>query len=155
MIAEKFSVHNEPVWRARSNFIILAPLPEEGRYEQLWCRDIGDDKFEVCCIPFFLYDIALGDIVQSSQQPEGKHLVVRVLSRSGRSVFRVYFDRSMRGNREGVAAQLTGMGGLLEWSSASLLAVDARDAAHSQEIASFLFEQEGRSRLVYETGRSA
>ncbi|NOV98762.1 hypothetical protein HDG69_003357 [Isoptericola halotolerans] len=60
---EKFSVHDEPAWRERASFIVHAALPEQGRYEQLWCRQVSDDTFEVCCIPFFLYDVALGDLV--------------------------------------------------------------------------------------------
>lgn len=70
---ERFSVHREPVWRDRANFVVNAPLPEEGRYEQLWSRQLSDDCFEVCCIPFFLYDVALGDVVQTKPQAGRKY----------------------------------------------------------------------------------
>jgi hypothetical protein len=64
--AQEFVVHQDPVWRERSNFIINAELPERDqayRFEQLFPRRAGDGLFEVCCIPFALYDVALGDIV--------------------------------------------------------------------------------------------
>lgn len=52
--AEQFSIHAEPAWRERSNLIINAPLPEAGRFEQLWTKQVGENQFEICCIPFFL-----------------------------------------------------------------------------------------------------
>src|SRR3954453_9406655 len=59
------AVHAAPVWRERADFVIGARLPEEGRAEQLWARRIEGRHFEVCCIPFFLYDVALGDVVET------------------------------------------------------------------------------------------
>jgi len=150
-----FSVHNEPVWRDRANFIVNARLPEPGRFEQLWCRQVAEDEFEVCCIPFFLYDVALGDTVQTRAVDGRRYVLSRVVARSGRFVFRVHFERSMLRNREVVTDRLAEMGALLEWSSSSLLAVDAQDVGHAQQIADYLFEQEGAGRLVYETGKSA
>lgn len=152
---EKFSVHHEPVWRERADFIVNAPLPEPGCYEQLWCRQINENLFELCCIPFFLYDVALGDTVRTSPQSGRRYVVSGVLDSAGRSVFRVHFEQSTLGNRDDVVARLTEMGALLEWSSGSLLAVDARDEAHGQEIADYLFDQENGGRLVYETGKTA
>ena len=154
MDQDQFSVHLDPIWRERANFIVNAPIPEEeGRYEQLWCRQITEDTFELCCIPFFLYDIALGDVVRTDTQSSRKYVVSQVVERSGRYVFRVYFEPSMLGNREQVVAHLTTLGALLEWSSDSMLAADARDAEHGQEVADFLFDQEMQGRLIYETGK--
>jgi hypothetical protein len=155
MRQDQFSVHDDPIWRERANFIVNAPLPEAGRYEQLWCRQISDDTFEVCCIPFFLYDIALGDTVRTSPQAGRTYVLSGVLRRSGRFVFRVHFDRTMLGNRDDVVARLTEMGALLEWSSPSLLAVDARDRAHAQEIADYLHGEEENQRVAYETGKTS
>lgn len=46
---EKFSIHREPAWRDKANFVINAKLPEEGRFEQLWTRQVCEDTFELCC----------------------------------------------------------------------------------------------------------
>lgn len=142
-------IHAEPVWRDQANFIIGAPLPESERAEQLWARQVSDRRFQVCCIPFFLFDIALGDVVET----DAHHDVVRVIEPSGRYVFRVWFGESFH-PREDIAERLAEMGALLEWSSANLLAVDAADSDHAKEIADFLAEQEGAGRLKYEAGRS-
>lgn len=153
--SEVFTVHDQPVWRDRANFIVNAPLTELGRFEQLWCRQDAEDEFEVCCIPFFLYDVALGDTIQTRAANDRKYVMSRVVSRSGRFVFRVHFERSMLRNRDDVTQKLAEMGALQEWSSASLAAVDAEDAHHAQELADYLFRQEQAGRLVYETGNSA
>lgn len=143
------AVHPEPVWRDRSNFIIGAPLPEEGRAEQLWARQVGDQRFEICCIPFFVYDVALGDVVETDVNFD----LVRVVEPSGRYVFRVWFGESFH-PREEIAERLAALGALLEWSSVNLLAVDAADESHAQVIADFLAEQGRGERLMFETGRS-
>jgi hypothetical protein len=145
------AVHSDPVWRDRSDFIIGASLPEEGRAEQLWVKRLDEPLlFEMCCIPFFLYDLALGDVVQTDATFE----FVRVVERSGRFVFRVWFGDSFEPPHE-IADQLREIGALLEWSSTDLLAVDAAGAAEAQVVADFLHDQEDRGRLMYETGRSA
>lgn len=152
---EKFSVHEGPVWRDRAGFIVNAALSEEGRFEQLWCRQVSENTFEVCCIPFFLYDVALGDVVETAPTGGRRYMLSRVVEPSGRFVFRVHFERSMLRHKDEIAAELVALGALMEWSSSSMLAVDAADADHAQRVADFLLAREELGQLVYETGRSA
>jgi hypothetical protein len=147
-MARTDAVHPDPVWRDRADFIIGAKLPEPDRAEQLWARRLGGRRFEICCIPFFLYDVALGDEVETGDDYE----LVRVVKPSGRYVFRVWFGQSFH-PREAVAEHLVEMGALIEWSSANLLAIDAADRGLAQSVADYLHEQ-AASGLVYETGRS-
>jgi len=152
----EFAVHPEPIWRERSNFIVHAELPEQDlpkRFEQLWARQVTDDTFEVCCIPFFIFDVALGDVVATAPKAGRKYVVDRVVKPSGRYVFRVWFGESFQ-PRDEIASELKGLGSLIEWSSRNLLAVDAVDLEHGQLVADFLMEREKAGHLVYETGRS-
>jgi len=154
--AEEFVVHEAPVWRERSNFVINAELREQDRpkrFEQLFVRQISDDRFEVCCIPFFLYDIALGDIVRTEPRGGRKFVVADVAESSGRYVFRVWFGGSFQ-PRDEIERELRALGSLTEWSSRNLLAVDAADREHAQLVADFLAEREKAGQLLYETGRS-
>jgi hypothetical protein len=154
--AQEFVVHQDPVWRERSDFVINAELPEKDgpqRFEQLFARQLGDDRFEVCCIPFALYGVALGDIVATMPSGARKYVVKEVVKPSGRYVFRVWFGQSFY-PRDEVARELKVLGSLTEWSSRNLLAVDAVDLEHAQTVADFLAESEKAGRLVYETGRS-
>jgi Domain of unknown function (DUF4265) len=149
--------HLEPVWRDRSNFIIAADISSQGTaaaYEQLWVRQLSGNQFELCCIPFFLCDVALGDLVETEVSGPRQYVISRVVTPSGRFVFRVWFGESFQ-PRDEVAIALEDLGALLEWSSPNLLAVDARDAAHGQVIADFLADRESKGQLVYETGKTA
>jgi hypothetical protein len=154
--ANEFVVHQDPVWRERSNFIINAELAEKDRprrFEQLFAKQVGEDRFEICCIPFFVYDIALGDVVVTSPRGGRKYVVDKVVEPSGRYVFRVWFGESFH-PRDEIAAELRALGSIIEWSSRNLLAVDAVDREHAQLVADFLAEREQAGHLVYETGRS-
>jgi hypothetical protein len=147
------AVHPEPVWRDRANFVIASAVDPSGTdvaTEQLWVRKIGARCFELCCIPFFVYDLALGDVVET----DDNYLVQRVVTHSGRYTFRVSFGHS-RQWREEVIAQLEELGSMLEWSSVNMVAVDAVDKQHAQRIADFLHGREQRGDLIYETGRTA
>jgi hypothetical protein len=129
------AVHQAPVWRERADFVIAARLPDAGdiKTEQLSARRLGDRRFEICCIPFFVYDLALGDVVETDDH----YVVHRVVDPSGRYVFRVWFGESFH-PRDEIAQELKGLGSVIEWSSPNLLAVDAVDEEHAQSVADFL-----------------
>lgn len=82
------------------------------------------------------------------------YVLDRVVEPSGRYVFRAWFGDSFY-PRDKVAEKLISLGALLEWSSVNLLAVDATDEAHAQEVADFLYARQQAGQLLYETGRSA
>lgn len=146
------ATHAEPVWRERADFIIAVQvdLAEISiATEQLWARKVGDREFEVCCIPFFAYNLALGDIVEVDDE----YLVKRVTRPSGRFVFRVYFDFPHAPDQEETVRELMALGALVERSSPKLFAVDARDAGHAQDVADYLLELASRRVIVFETGK--
>ncbi|MGI3786462.1 MAG: DUF4265 domain-containing protein [Janthinobacterium lividum] len=148
------AVHGDPIWRERANYILDAVLVGEDlpkHFEQLWTRQVGDNEFEICCIPFFLYDIALGDIVSS--RTDGSGLVERVVRHSGRYVFRAILN-DLEAPFDDVIAWIAQRGGLIEWSSRSMIAIDAVDEVAAQQLADYLADLEAQGRLVYETGRS-
>jgi hypothetical protein len=152
------AVHLSPVWRERANFIIVARITDDElphAWEQLWARQIDHSRFEICCIPFFLYDIALGDEVETADQ-EGKNYVVqRVLKDSGHYTFRVWFGSSSSpAALNDVIEKVAKLGCALEWSSKSLLGVDAESSEAAQKLANFLDEREQLGELFYETGRT-
>ncbi len=145
------AVHQDPVWRDRADFIIGAEITGASldvKTEQLWARRVDALRFEICCIPFFVYDIALGDVVETSSD----FLVRRVVESSGRFVFRVWFGESFH-SRDEIAAQLVELGAVIEWSSPNVLAVDAADEELAKVISGWLLEREEQGQLVYETGR--
>lgn len=150
-------VHPEPLWRDRSNFIVFADIhhPRMPRqWEQLWTRKLDEERYEICCVPFFVYDIALGDQVMVGPQGGKRYVVQKVVLRSGRFAFRLWFDQSPKKlSRDEMVHRLTDLGGQLEPYSDRLLALDAPDKETAQRISDYLAERESAGDLIYETAR--
>lgn len=151
-------LHLEPAWRDKSDYIIDAKL-EDGmprRWEQLWVRQVAARQFEICCIPFFLYDLGLGDLVETGPSGEDEYVVKRLVRSAGHHTFRVWFKGSSeRAARQAVLSEVGRVGCLFEWSSENLLAIDAATDEDAVSIADFLSARERLGHLVYEEGRTA
>ena len=127
-------------------------MPEAGRFEQLWARQESADLFEVSCIPFFVHNLALGDVVRTDTEGERAYVIREVVRPSGRWTFRVWLGESAE-DRLSVEVEMLALGTLTEWSSRNLLALDAESEALAQRTADALAEGERTGRWVYETGR--
>ncbi|MFE4687225.1 DUF4265 domain-containing protein [Streptomyces sp. NPDC056721] len=66
---------------------------QDGWREQLWTRQITDDRFEVACLPFFTYGICYRDVVIT----DSNHLVASVVQKSGHRILRVAFVAEHQG----------------------------------------------------------
>lgn len=151
-------VHENPVWRDRANFIIAASFIDENRarprrWEQLWAQQTSGDRFKLCCIPFFIYDLALGDEVATETLDGKPYVMTKVVRRSGRYTFRVWFtDPAFR---EHTIEELHSLSGLTEqrWPASNLVAVDASTSKIATAVADLLFKKERNGHLTYETGR--
>ena len=142
--------HSEPVWRSKSDFVLAAEvMGADSDLEQLAVRQLAPFQFEICCIPFFLYGVSLGDVVETDDE----YLLQNVIERSGRYVFRVWFGETAY-PRDQIAHALTNLGGLLEWSSLNLLAVDAENPEVATRISDFLTAAASEEKLLFETGGS-
>ncbi len=138
--------HGEPIWRSESNFIIVANV--DGEKEQLWARQISERTFKICCIPFFVYNLALDDIVET----DASYCVTKVVERSGRFVFRVW-NRS--GDKEYLASivrRLEEFGALVERSSESVIAIDTENEQAAKDVSGWLSQLEQAGHIQYETG---
>jgi hypothetical protein len=154
MDAEAAAQHETPAWRDRANFMIGARLDEPGKWEQLWARRLGPNRFELCCIPFMTYGLALGDVVETERYDDREYIVANVVEPSGHYAMRVWFlDTSIA---DEVAARLSSAGALLEWRGhwSRLLAVDAADEAMTHVVAETLRPYEQAGQLNFETGWS-
>lgn len=148
------AVHKNPVWRKKTDFIIAADISEEidkRKWEQLWARQISEFRFEICCIPFFVYDLALGDEVETDEN----YVIKNVVKASGHSTYRVWFGESSDATIcDEVVNQMQQLGCEQEWSSENLLAISAATNELAQSVINFLYERETLNRLIYETGRT-
>jgi hypothetical protein len=134
--ALEFVVHLSPVWREHANFIIDARIEEAGlprRYEQLWARKVDDNHFKICCIPFFVYDLSLGDEVATNAQGDRQYVIESVVKPSNRFTFRAWFEGSSSPTiKDEVVKRLRELGANFEWYSKNLLGVDAEDLPRAE-----------------------
>jgi hypothetical protein len=121
--------HLSPVFRERADYIIMARLEDDlpRKWEQLWAKELGNGRFEICCIPFAVYNLNLGDQVERDE-----YAVIRdVILPSGHFTFRAWFsdERSedeLEVIRDDVLRCVSEqLGCLVEWYSAHLFAIDA------------------------------
>lgn len=137
MRVARFATHPSPVRRPDRSFILRARLDGiEGdeNFEQIWSNQVADDLFEVCCIPFFAYDLALGDVVRAD--PRNDCVIQSVEQRSGNGVVRVAVKRAEEA--EAVHVQLHDLVGkleyLCEWFAPSYLAVNLEPDRRHDEL---------------------
>ena len=120
------ATHAHPVWRERADYILQADLAEHGlpgRYEQLWARRVEADRFELCCLPFFTYGYALGDIValRAATGPFDR-VLGSVVRPSSRGLLRVAFLTA--DGHEDLHASLAASDRPHEWRSGGFVAID-------------------------------
>lgn len=130
--------HDAPVWRPAEVYLAIVDLSPFGfanMNEQVWLRRLDDTEFEVSCIPFRAYGIALGDKVELH---DGRS-VARVSQNSGRRVLRVYFTDprpSMAGldSRHDLIDEIRSSELLSEWSGDRHVAIDVCEGARMHGI---------------------
>jgi len=85
---KNIAVHSTPAQLRRANYILQVDLAVHGlpgRYEQLWCSTVASGGYRLCCVPFFTYGMALGDILEANRDG----LVTGVIERSGHKNLRL------------------------------------------------------------------
>jgi hypothetical protein len=112
----------------------LDDVEGDENFEQIWTRRLAGDLFEVCCIPFFAYDLALGDVVRA--EPRGGCVIQSVEQRSGNGVVRVAVKRAEEA--EPVHVRLHDLLGrleyLCEWFAPGYVAVNLEPARTHDEL---------------------
>ena len=134
------------------NFVFAAHIgTKDGKseWEQLWGQKVAAQRFVLCCIPFFVQDVALGDEVET----DGDFVLQRVVRQSGQVTFRVWFGDQDATTRQNLVHEIEAIKPLMEWSSENLLALSVPEA-EAQPLADHLQLRESEGLLQYETGRS-
>lgn len=147
-----YIAHKNPVWHPAQSYMAMVDLEPFGfpdMSEQIWLRQLDSRRYEVSCIPFRVYGIALGDQVEL----EGGRFIARVVQGSGRRVLRVYFTDPRppaNGNdlRQGLVRAVESASLFSEWSGDRHVAIDVPIGADMHEVyASVTQEIEAESAL--------
>lgn len=132
------ATHRQPAWGPKSNTILRINLAADampGRFEQIWAKKVGDDCFEVCCIPFFAYGIALGDLVEA----DANFTIIQVKEKCGRRLLRfaIADERQWEAIHVALHDWVEKRELLYEWLGARYLAVDIPPRVEIPDLSSF------------------
>ena len=146
--------HVNPIWVDRADFIInsIVPPPSENDesiyWEQFWSRQIDELKFEICCIPFYVYDLALGDIVETDK----RHMISQVIKRSGYFTIRIWFFEIDEETRFIIEKTIYSYGCLMEFYNERLLGVSSDSEKIKRKLIKGLNAFEKKGWIDYEIG---
>jgi hypothetical protein len=150
-VMKDIAPHYNPVRQCDSLVISdLAPRGMPGRFEQFWALRIAENVFEISCIPFFAYGIALGDKVRVN----GDCLIEEIIERSGHNSLRLAIADSIDQNKlhRKLHDWVEKSGLLYEWYSPGYLAVDIPPSAQARIDTLFLDELSQAGEIFIEAG---
>lgn len=143
----KMITHDFPVWRKKANFIVAAQIREPDisdlvKWEQIWTRQLEENVFEICCIPFLVYGLSLGDFVNTTRVEGEDYIIDEIVKKNGHITYRVwFFDIS---EWDIVVKQIKKLGCLVEirWDKSKLIAVDVPTIEARKKLEVYLTELE-------------
>jgi hypothetical protein len=148
------ATHQSPVWREKADFVIQASLASFGmpnRWEQLWARRVSKTGFEICCIPFFTYGIALGDTVATETGQDFEYVVQRVVTKSGHKTARVaVIDPGAASRLHDEIHRKLAKSFPHEWYAPGYVAVDIAGTDQEAAITELFSEYTKRGEVSYE-----
>jgi Domain of unknown function (DUF4265) len=145
--------HDEPAARSRTNYILRLSLAADGlpgRYEQVWTRTEDKVSFELCCIPFFTYDLSLGDVIRKTTD-DGEYEIV---SKSGHRTIRFAMqdEKFRHEGHDALHASIASAGCLAEFRGHMLGygAIDIVDEHQSESVQAALIALAEQGLLMWE-----
>jgi hypothetical protein len=126
------------------------------KWEGLLARRLSAERARICAVPFWVYDLNLGDEVAVMDSAEGAPVVTGVVVDGGNYTFRVRFEHAADDDARwrALMVELEPFDCWFDVRSPGLLALSA-PPAHAQAVADYLDCREWRGDLLFETGRSA
>lgn len=125
--------------------------PEGLIWEGLLCRRLSDERVRICAIPFWLYDVSIGDEVAVMRSGEGALVADGTVQAAGNFTFRVILSND--GAWQGLMRDLEPLACWFDIRTPTYIAI-ACPPERAQELADELQARESRGELQYETGRS-
>jgi hypothetical protein len=152
----KLETHPDPAWRERGDITVTVLLdfsadPSNHYLEELWCRKIAEDRMELCCIPFFAYNVSLGDVMIVEPAAEGRYDIRGVDQRSGRFTFRVWSPDSTAADLRKLLQEVRAIGCLTEPHPIRCgFAVDAESIEKRNTVEEILKRNQSPGHIQYE-----
>ena len=84
--------HVHPAWKDKADYIFRCKIPTEcepDEWEQMWGKVVSENTFIVCCIPFFLYGLSIGDKIVVSDAKD-----FEVVEKSENTTIRIWTGKT-------------------------------------------------------------
>jgi hypothetical protein len=128
---------------------ITIPL-ENDHAEILWANEITSLRFEIDNIPYFAYELSLGDIVEAKSNDSGVLTFTRTLIKKGNHTIRLLFKKSADTPKaKKLLGSLVEMGCGFEGAKRRLVAVNVPSSVLLNDVVEMLNK---RSDLEWESG---
>jgi hypothetical protein len=98
--------------------------PESQDWEELWATPLEGGRFRLDSTPFFVKDIAAGDVVSAVKTEEGFYRFEKIISRSGNSNFRIWLHDAVTHDSMKIVEALRELGCRAEITLERLIAID-------------------------------
>jgi Domain of unknown function (DUF4265) len=116
--------------------------PDVG-YENLWAAGLRDDKYRLESIPFFVYGVALHDVIIAKPDTEGRLQYISVVEHSGNRTLRARSDRFVADAAwlKAVTGKLKEYGCAVEELRSRLLAVNVPSDVDLTTVTTYLSDE--------------
>jgi len=98
--------------------------PQSQDWEELWATPVEGGSFRLDSTPFFVKDIAAGDVIAAVRTEEGWHSFQKIISRSGNSSFRIWLQDAVAHDSVKIVEALRRLGGHVETTLERLIAIN-------------------------------
>ena len=137
---------------------IRIPLPADTGMcsEVMWAKPLGGRRYRLVNIPFYAYNLNLGDIVYASVSA-GDYLPVYRFTEvgSGNQTMRVFFPVALKNKeRHEFVDQMKRLAASIEWADAQLCALSLPTPVAFDTVFEALLKLEGSGVLGFETTES-
>lgn len=141
------ATHVHPAWRDKANYIFQCRIEsknDRNEWEQMWGTVIGDNTFMVCCIPFFVYGLSLGDIIKIDENRN-----FDIVEKSMNTTIRIWTADVDVEKKSSFITKVLQLSDDAEMHSTDLIAVSV-DNNRVTEMLDFLKFETGKSDVIYE-----
>jgi hypothetical protein len=125
-------------------------------WEGLLARRLSKDRARICAVPFWAFDVNLGDEVAIVESQEGAPVAEKVVVDAGNFTFRVVFEPPTSEDDarwQELMVDLEPYDCWFDIASQRLVALSS-PPQHAHAVADYLWQRQERGELEYETGRT-
>ena len=121
------------------------PFASEG----VWAEDLGDGRFRIDSVPFYVHDLSAEDIVEAMPSPEGGLVYVRTIQPCSNSTLRIILYQESA--REQLLNGLRDLGCDYEIGvPTTLIAVNVPETVDATQVLALLSKESDAEKIDYE-----